>query len=242
MSGPMVHGMSFGGAELGRWLDCNPRRPIMPPVNVKADEVPGADGTRFRRASLGDLVINVDVWLKVPAGGDAAEIRHALAAALKTEDPAPLVLPDDPTRYHMAVLDGSSELSRLWDGGTATLTFRACDPIAYGERRRAEVRDSGSVSAGGTYPARPVVTAKPPRGSKWRVEHAGTGEYVEIAASFDGSQTVVVDMGARRCRINGASADPYVTLDSDYFELAPGANEIKLSGGSATLEWDERWL
>lgn len=235
-------GMTFNGFDFSPYLDANPTRPIMPPVEIEADEVPGADGTRFRRAKLGELKIPVSVRLKASAKDDIAELRHMLAAALWSGKPAPLVLGDDPARYHLAVLDGSSDLDRLWNTGRTELTFRACDPVAYGEAKSASVNARGTVYVGGTLGAYPVITAKPAQGESYRVTLVDTGEYVEMEAPFDGSQALVIDCAKQHCTLNGVTADRYVALSSDYFALSAGPNELKTSSGTAEIEWTERWL
>ena len=46
-------------------------------------------------------------------------------------------------------------------------------------------------------------------------------------------------MRAERCTVNGADWPGPVA--SDFFSL-DGVQQIKTSGGTATLEWEERWL
>lgn len=240
MIGPK--GMMYNGYDLSPWLDANPSRPILPPVEVEADKVPGRDGTRFRSAKLGELEIPVAVRLKATSKDDIAELRHKLAAMLRPDSPAPLVLGDDPTRYHMAVLDGSSDLDALWHTGRAELKFRACDPVAYGRKSVVAMAASATASVGGTAPTAPVITARPSSGSGYRITLAETGEYVQVDAPFTGSQTLMIDCGKQHCTISGASADASVALASDYFELSPGLNRLVASSGTATVEWEERWL
>lgn len=234
--------MIYNGHDLSPWLRCNPQRPILPPVENSTQEVPGRDGSRLTRSKLGALSIPVKVRLKARRGEDVAELRHMLAAMLRSEEPAPLVLPDDPTRYHLAVLDGSSDLDRLWYTGSAELTFLCPDPVAYGEAREAAMDTSAAVHVAGTHPASPVVTARPGSASRYRVTLTDSGEYVEVSAPFNASSVLVIDCAAQHCTINGASADRYVALASDYFDLVPGLNRLTATSGSTTVEWRERWL
>lgn len=240
MIGPK--GMKFNGYDLSPWLDANPTRPILPPVEVEADEVPGADGARFRSARLGELEIPVVVRLRASADDDIAELRHMLAPMLCAKSPAPLVLGDDPTRYHLAVLEGSSDLDRLWRTGRAELVFRACDPIAFGKTSAIAMATAATANVGGTWKTAPTITARPSSGSGYRITLVETGEYVQVNAPFTGEQTLVIDCGKQHCTVSGASADEAVTLASDYFELSPGLNQLSAENGTATVEWTERWL
>ena len=234
--------MIYDGHDLSPWLRCNPQRPILPPVENSTQEVPGRDGARLVRSKLGTLAIPVKVRLKARRGDDVSDLRHMLAAMLRSEEPAPLVLPDDPTRYHLAVLDGSSDLDRLWYTGSAELTFLCPDPVAYGEARKAAMGASVAVNVAGTHPTAPVITARPGSASRYRVTLRDTGEHVEVSAAFNASSVLVIDCAAQHCTVNGASADRYVALSSDYFDLAPGLNRIAATSGTAVVEWRERWL
>ena len=46
-------------------------------------------------------------------------------------------------------------------------------------------------------------------------------------------------MGLERCTINGT--DHAVDITSDFFGIE-GDVSLMVSGGTATVEWDERWL
>lgn len=234
-------GMMFNGFDFTPWLRANVQKPVLPPVEVEADAVPGMRGTRFRSAKLGELTIPVPVRLTAHAKDDMAEFRRVLASMLYAEEPAPLVLGDEPRRWYMAVLDGSTDLDSLWFTGGTTLNFRCCDPVAYGEFRRSGLR-GGVLRVRGTWPADPKIEVAPPRGAFWKIEHLGTGEFLRVEATFSGSVKLVIDCAARHLTLNGANADKYLSLESDFFSLVPGENRFAVSGGAPVFEWSERWL
>ncbi len=240
----MSGGMVYNGFDFSPYLRVNPHRGLLPPTSVETEAVPGRDGSRLVSARLSELTIAVDVSLRGRARDDAAELRRMLASALWSPEPAPLVLPDDPGRYLMAVVDGETELSNLWATGEATITFRCPDPVAYGSGREEDMTTSLVVTGGGTYPSRPVIVARPGKGDHYRVTNEATGELIQVDMPFTGTgdQVLTIDCAARHCEVNGASADPYVTLASSYFELSPGTNRLSASEGSATVRWTERWL
>lgn len=236
-------GMVYNGFDFSPYLRCNPHRALVPPTSVTTDDVPGRDGTRFREARLGELSIQVDVELRAKARDDVAELRHRLAPHLWAAEPAPLYLGDDPFRYHLAVLDGESELDVLWRTGQAELTFRAPDPVMYGADREAELDGEAVVHVGGNWKTAPVIEVVP-TGTSLRVESVTASAVVEVLAaeSFDGTKTLTIDCGAEHCELGGVNADARVALASDYFALTPGENAIKVTGGSGTIRWTERWL
>ncbi len=231
---------SFGGYDLSRHLICTGvGRSVMPSRTLTQTSVPGMDGCHVSEQGLGPLEIEVGVAFWADDPREIADARRELASALSGGDKR-LILPDEPHLYYLARFEGAGSLARLHDGPTATLAFLAADPVAHGAARSATVGTAGkAVSAGGTYKAYPTVTCKPPTGSFWAVYNSTTSDFVRVDAAFNGSQTVVLDMGNERCTVNGA--DHPVSRSSDFFAL-DGTQTLKVSGGTAKLEWEERWL
>lgn len=90
--------MIFDGKDLGRWLRVNPTRAMTPKVRVETEEVPGRDGSVFRAGTLEPLDIRVAVRLAIDATDhrQVARVRRLVSAALVTDGPRELVLPDEP--------------------------------------------------------------------------------------------------------------------------------------------------
>lgn len=232
--------MIFGGIDLTPYLMVTKvTRPVVPKVRLDETEVPGMDGTHVRATGLEPVEIAVDCNIVGGSLDEVAEARAVLASALSGGEKA-LVLDDAPERYMLARYRGGAEQGRNAHMPNLTLGFYCADPAAYGQRRSEQVSASQrAVAAGGNHRAYPTVTCRPPAGSSWTITNVSTGRFVRVEASFTGAQTVVLDMRAERCTVNGA--DWPVTVASDFFSL-DGVQQIKTSGGTATLEWEERWL
>lgn len=237
-----AHSLVFGGYDVSNdFQQVTVRRCLAPEIDVSYDEPPGISGAIINGVRLGPLEVECVCRLGNFDAYDLAELRHRLAAVLFSTEPRPLVLPDDPDKYHLAVLSGKTDLDRLYVYPEVTLTFFCADPVAYGRARVAEVGDDATrLIAGGTFRALPTVTATPPKTSgSWTVENETTGEYVEVLGGFDGTETVVVDMAAQRTTVDGTARA--VSLESDYFSIS-GNCELSVSEGEAVVEWRERWL
>ena len=76
--------------------------------------------------------------------------------------------------------------------------------------------------------------------SALRLTNMGTGEFVQIDKAVTASSAVVIDMAAPQATVDGSPAP--VTFESDFFPLEPGANSLKLSSGTATVQWTERYV
>ena len=237
----------FNGHDLSELVMCRPHRPIMPPTTLSTESVGGRHGEHFRRVSMDGYDVPVEIWIRANDRRSVAELRHELAALLWTDEPAPLHLPDDPTRYYLAIVDGSTDLGQITNElPGCTINFHVCDPIAYGAECSTELA-SGTEKAlyvGGTYEARPVITSTL-AGGTWRLENVGTAEFVEVnattfGASLAAGSTLVCDMATEQLTINGNTAG--VTVNSDFFGLL-GESVVEVTGADFTeARWLERWL
>ncbi|NGM17716.1 hypothetical protein GMI70_06890 [Eggerthellaceae bacterium zg-893] len=233
-------GVIYDGVDLGRWLNIAYDEALAPPVDVETADVPGRDGSLFRRARLAEKTIPMRLRLRALPSCDAAEYRRRIAPLLVKDRPCELVLPGDRTRRYMAILSGESGLDTLWYTGSASVTFVCPDPVAYGKTRACAFAASMAGEYDGTYPAAPRFSAVPPSGQDgYRVENAKTGEFVEVEHAFDGGQDVVVDCESCTAAVAGRRVP--VTFASDYFRIAPGAFEVRATAAS-TMQFEERWL
>ena len=213
----------------------------MATVNPTFETVPGRHGEVFKRVTRGGFDLPVEIWVRTEDRREVAEVRHKLAEALWVDEPAPLVLPDDPTRYHLAIVTGDTDLDEITDDcPTTTVTFRIGDPDSFGRSRRMDV-SAGNVflDAGGTRPSYLKVTAKPAAGTSWKIENIDTGEFVQVAHALTDDSTIRLDMEQEHATVNNQLAA--MTIDSDCFAIE-GKTHLRISSGTATLEWVERWL
>ena len=230
----------FNGHDLSTLVYCKVQRPIMAPVTATFESVAGRHGELFKSAYRSGYDLPVDMWLRSNDRRDVAEVRHKLAQALWSDEPAPLFLPDDPTRYLMAIVSGATDLGEITDDCPATtVTFHVGDPAYYGQKRRVEAKaGTFTVNAGGDLPAYLKITAKPSSSAAY-IRNVDTGEHVKIASSANSGSTIRLDMAAERATVNNQAAA--VTIDSDFFEIN-GRTTLQISSGTALLEWRERWL
>lgn len=233
--------MIFNGIDLSAYLAVTKvARPVTASRRLEATQVPGMDGAHVADQGLEACEVEVECNILARTVADVADVRRLVSSALHSDSAARLVLDDDPGRALVAWYKGGAEPSRNARKPGMTLTFLCEDPVAYGSPRSASVgTGAAAVDAGGNYRAFPTVTCKPPSGSYWTLFNVTTGEFVRVEAGFTGSQEVVLDMARERCTVNGS--DHAVTLDSDFFAL-DGVEQLKTSGGTATVSWEERWL
>lgn len=230
----------FNGHDLSKLVYCKVRRPIMADVSASFEDAPGRHGEYFKNARRAGYDLQVDMWIRTEHRREVAKARHKLAALLWSDEPAPLYLPDDPTRYLMAIVSGATDLDEITDDcPQATVTFHIGDPDYYGQHRRMDMSGAASFAVGGTLPAALTVTAKPGACSSWRITNTDTAEFVEVVQPLTASSVVRMDFDKEHATVNGSVAQ--LNIMSDFFSIKDRAH-IKISSGSATLEWEERWL
>ena len=237
----------FNGNDLSNIVMCRMERPIMPPVDIAYENVGGRHGEVFKRARMQGYTVPVTVWLRIKDRRRVAAIRHKLAAMLWTDEPKPLYLPDDPTRYHLAIVSGDTNLGAITDElPTTTIGFYICDPISFGNRRSETIADGAatSIDAGGNFKSAPTVRSTT-AGGAWRVTNVTTGEYVEInpdsaGADISSGLAVVVDMEKELVTLNGSYVG--VSVSSDFFRIEGRMDLVVTGGTDTTIDWRERWI
>lgn len=234
--------MIFNGTDLSPWLEVmSINRPMLASRRLNTTDVSGMNGSYVSDDALESESITVECAIRAESPDEVAEVRRMLASLLLTSKAAKLVLDDEPTLYYLAWCKGGIDTERSHSWPSVTVEFLLADPIAYGEERNAAVGASGgTVRNRGTCKAFPTITCTPPNGSSWKLSNTDTGDYIEVQANFDGSIGVVLDTATESCKVNGAYHP--VTLGSDFFPLEPGSQALKTSGGTAELNWVERWL
>lgn len=232
----------FNGHDLGAYLICKVKRPIMAPVEVAHVAIPGRDGEVFKSVRRAGYTLPVEVALRSNWRREVAEVRHILAEMLWSDEPAPLYLPDDPDRYLMAIVSGETDLGTISNEcPRTTLEFWIGDPVYYGRKRRASVQAATSlrVGVGGTAPAHPTFRLVATGAGRPRVTNVTTGEHVELVADVSAGDAVVIDCALEKTTVDGDVAA--VALASDYFTVS-GRPELLVVNASGTMEWTERWL
>lgn len=235
-----VDRFTFGGHDLTDLLWVNPTRRLGLRMNNVTVKVPGSAGERHVRTELEPLTIPLHVRLRCSDGDHeaVARFRRTITTILVTDEPKPLVLPDEPTVYYMAMLSDPGELTTLWHTGAADIEFTAFDPIAYGQERDDDLKAGTTmVFAEGTWETWPTLVLVS-EGGQVSVSDA-LGHKLTVEQAPGAGSAVVVDMHGRTTTVDGQAAP--LVLGSKYFALQPGRNDLTVTGAHGTISWQERW-
>lgn len=214
--------------------------------NRSFQDVLGRDGTVYMGGSLigGNISVKLSVIRKTPA--QRREDLSTLFMWLDVDEPKWLVMDDQPGISYKAIPSGDMPIDSFTNADSVVVNFRLLEAAAYGDTVTVTVPSGGSLTftVGGTYPTKPTITASAARdGSSqvWGLK-LDNGAFLHVATGSASARDVVLDCENRTLTIQGAVA--LLTLDSDWFELAPGTHTLVMDKGTgaATVTYKERWL
>lgn len=214
--------------------------------NRSFQDVLGRDGTVYMGGSLigGNISVKLSVIRKTPA--QRREDLSTLFMWLDVDEPKWLVMDDQPGISYKAIPSGDMPIDSFTNADSVVVNFRLLEAAAYGDTVTKTVPSGGSLTftVGGTYPTKPTITANAARdGSSqvWGLK-LDNGAFLHVATGSASARDVVLNCENRTLTIQGAVALP--TLDSDWFELAPGTHTLTMDKGTgaATVTYKERWL
>ncbi len=237
----------FGGIDYADILEvASVEMPALPKTAPDLRYATARDGAVLAGNPLEPRKIKVKARL-VTDSIDPRDIQRRwadIASGMRSDGPMPLSLADG--IWYMAVLSEETPLEYNSYSAFCVLTFLCPDPIAYGAERTVTVPSGGSVDflVGGTYPAKPTITASAVRDAESLVYglRLDDGDYLHIATGSGSAVGISVDCADRECIVNSAASLP--TLDSDWLVLSPGAHTLEMDNGTgdATVTFRERWL
>ena len=131
---------------------------ILPPRNNFVKNTPISNGSIYVGYRYGDRVFSVEIGIPSKSKEQLNEIVGQLAYALDVKKPSSLIINDSDIFYY-AVVDGDTDLSKLYTTGKATIKFICYDPIGYSKNYTCIEKDNNIFRFRdmGTYNSYPIV-------------------------------------------------------------------------------------
>lgn len=236
--------ISYDGHSFDDHVSAELVEPVAHVVTPETARVPGRPGRVLLSAGVEPLELKVRLFMDAPGALTSAqrsEVRRTLRGWLLSTDGAVLKVPGEPDlEWHDVICAGVSDWSSLFSEGSATVTFLALDPIAYGERL---VSAMGAFRVGGNRPTWPEFSLVASKGAPAvDVTDNETGAFLRVERAFAGGESVSIDCAAQTVRVGGEDAAADLTLGSDFFQLVPGYADLTFTGCSRYNTWFwERW-
>lgn len=236
---PFAENIYYDGKNLSDYFDINNIDPDpLASFESVTTKIPGKAGSVFRGKNVGERVIRMDMSIK-GCGRDTLSISKAwrrVAHYLVKDEPKPLKLDDGRTIYALPM--SASQLQRLGRRGVSTVDFTAFDPYFYGKTYTINlVSGQNLFYVQSDHDVLPTIELTGASGAVTITNYL-TGEQVRIPSVQNSAATVVIDMAALKCTINGNHLDVDMNF-TDFFGLSPGKNDIRLSAGKGILRYTE---
>lgn len=219
----------------------------LPQMREELEARPGRHGSYVHDLHLDTREITLECRHIGGAWNDFDRLEDRLAEWLVTEDDRKLQLRNHPGQYYMAHYMSYSEGDRI--GGTGIggfeLTFRASDPIRYGESRAYVLTGTqqSHFDVGGTDEADMVITVNGARrdssAKTWGITINGT--VTRVALPNSSQHSITFDCRDHSVTVDGSRSG--LTLDSDWPTFSPGRFRCRIHQGSgtATFSWTQRY-
>lgn len=236
--------MIFNDIDFGDYIKVEKvRDPLLPPILNLRREVPGKNGSLYKRNKLEPKNIEVEIRLIEKNRSKVKEKARTVSRLLYTKEPKKLRFKEEPDKYYLAILDSSTDLERFLFTGFSILTFVALDPIAYGETKTIDITNSPIILNEGTHSTTGTITVEITEATNnLQVTLQNTGEFIYVSHDFVVGDTILIDLEEEMIYKNGYSIMHDCYLESDFFDIPTGEFQISVSSGNATLEFTERWL
>lgn len=163
----------------------------------------------------------------------ANALRSELIGRLVTDDVAKIQFRHEPT-YELGKLE---ELNTgLWEAGTLPIEAIFLCPygVSFGEDHEEAI---GTVAVTGTAKTPPIFTINPTGGI---LEISNGTEHIRLENITTGE--IVIDCNKRTITQGSTNIREKLTIESRYFDLAPGVNNLSITGGAGKVRWTDRWI
>lgn len=238
----------FNGANLSEFikvLQIGGRGPISQ-VAYRQD-VPGKEGSRFVRKLMIERIIPVTFMVLGNSLEGLRDKVDELNLILNTENEAPIIFSDEPSKTYYGILDGSPNWEEIISigRGRGTIYFVCSDPKKNGlEKTYDFINNQVTLQNNGTASSFPIYNVTfTASATDFKVQLGD--KYVRVIRNFVVGDQLVIDSRTRKIIYNNLVNMPLLDLRSRWFELLPGQNTMSVSPtnkANVSVTFQERWL
>lgn len=208
-------------------------RSVVANIATSASDISDRAGSLFRKSQRGSKKIGVSVYLRPQNSID--EITNLLTYHLVKDRPKRLELPDKAGLYEMAILDGDTNIKRLFWGMKATFTFLNPEGVFFAMEETTGTTNNGNMEA-------PFIfTGKTSKKGKATISNGVDVIEIDTSGLRVGTK-IEIDTEFETVLINGLHDMGLVSLRSLFFWLGVGENNITISGLEGVITHRARYL
>ncbi|MDW0113759.1 phage tail family protein [Sporosarcina saromensis] len=149
--------LTFNGVKKDWITVLRKRRPYRSSVSRNLLTIPGFAGGLLESSTVNPLIIPVRIMISGDSEDDYLLKTEELAAWLSTNEPAPLIFDDAPTRTYYALFNGSLDPDEIVSVGFVDVQFVCPDPHKYGPEKSV-LLDGTPIVNQGTADTYPITT------------------------------------------------------------------------------------
>lgn len=157
----MGYTVNYAGTRLDKYCKVlNVYRDILPARTNFSKVIPTMHGSHYTGYQYGDRFIKLDIAIVAKSNEEYMVKVRKLANILDVANPSILEISDEPDKYNYAVLDGSTDLEKLYKTGRTQLVFLCNDPFAYSKEHKVFVPDEKghiTIVNEGTTATSPII-------------------------------------------------------------------------------------
>lgn len=238
-----IRGFTFKGVHSDAFFIVNKvRHSMLPNINHKTVEIPEMLGALDVGIEIGMRNIEVDVTITENTTEDVFLLYDELNKWLIDRDLQEFRDDNRPNRVYRARLVGTTDLERIASYGEGTLSFVCPNPIAEGAYRKNKFTAGNytkiEIENEGNYKLDPIIKVKfKKKTSNFKIRLNKTGDYIRVVNEFKAGDELVIDCESRKIIIRGHVEMNRLDLNSDFFSLDVGSNELETAeADSADIE------
>lgn len=156
----MGYKLEYAGIKLHEIIQINKiNTSILPSRENFSKVIPINDGSHYNGYRYSERIISVEINIPTKTRKDFNDIVQKLAYILNVKSPSRLII-DDSNIVYYAVIDGDTDISKLFKSGSATLNFVCHDPVGYDRNYSGIMMDANkrfNFTDMGTYNSYPIL-------------------------------------------------------------------------------------
>lgn len=200
----------------------------------------GRPGERHGSSNRRSKRIVITIRLLDQLSKTVEDTKDEILPHLVKQEPRKLELPDEPDKFEMCILDGRINWKRLFSGAQVSLSFINPEGISFSKHEKTVT--STSFVNEGSSPTYMILTATATGANPARIVNNNTGDEITLEGLSEG-QIIELNFEEESVKVDGALKMSTLWLDSDFWMVSHGENQIELSNlNLIDITYRERWL
>lgn len=213
-------------------------RSLFPPVLNEGVYIEGKAGQLLKRSVIDNNLITVNLRIIESNKQERNEVVKKLATSLYSAIPRKLEL-NDTELYNYALITGNSEIYTNTETKELTLIFECFDPFNYGDKKTVPL---GSMFNNIGHDTVGIITCITKETNLIQIKQRDK-ILMTIEHEINEGVELIIDLEKQYITLNGSSIMKFLSLDSDFFLIEHGINNIEITNvSSGSIEYQERWL